>query len=849
MISVIVYGRNDAHGYNLHRRAALSFNCIAEVLTDPDDEVIFVDYNTPDELPTFIEAISDTLTDQCLDRLRVVRVPAAAHDERFATRTHLPAVEPVARNAAVRRANPSNRWLLLTNTDMIFVPLRGQSMSEICGELEDGFYGLPRFELPEWLWEWLPRSDPRRALAEIGRLGPGIKLDEPTISHEWVRFDGPGDFQLILREDFVAIDGCDEEMILGWHVDSNLSRRLLLHRGSIESLEEQLAGYHCNHNRTRTVYHGSVVTNDLDRFFYSVDEAALPGQRSTWGLADVTLEEVRIRDGLSAHGAAVLSDVIPSGPPVASDAYRVRQSVTYDSGHVLPYVIDLLVLTSLAARVGYIGANPILDRMLSEVVERFGFEHPLAVARFDDTVGLDEILQRSDVFIVDLGLDVSHPELSGDKARLAAAEIELAKLPADLAYALRALHDLVEVERARFEQVKHPRTMMLVNSSAAYCESYVLAQFECSYTTFHSRVRRATVKPADQVDARELDEWFEEKYEELRWAKRHDQAGRLPIRPGKSIDIGELVDYSAFGAGWARPEGDGMWTQGTRSELRVRVDGTDDGQFVLSLAIGLTCVGADELLRVVLLANGEHVAARTFPGTSTGFAWHVELPAYVWAAHEIDFTLVVEEPRSPLAVGWSRDSRLLGIHISRLEVKQVDRSVAVGEEIVFSTASGAERLLGEGWWPVEPSGVWTSDEAARLDLQLTDATATDAELVLDVVPFLTADHPLLEVEMWAQKECVATWSFRYGEPLQPLRVPLSDVLMDTDGRMNLDLRLRHPARPVDLGVGSDPRLLGLHLRSLAIAEPTDGAPEDGGGRPLGRLRKLRAVRRDDGAGG
>ena len=55
--SVIVYGRNDVHGYNHHRRAALSLNCIAEVLTNPDDEMVFVDYNTVDELPTFIEAI------------------------------------------------------------------------------------------------------------------------------------------------------------------------------------------------------------------------------------------------------------------------------------------------------------------------------------------------------------------------------------------------------------------------------------------------------------------------------------------------------------------------------------------------------------------------------------------------------------------------------------------------------------------------------------------------------------------------------------------------------------------------------------------------------------------------
>ena len=37
MISVIVYGRNDSHGYNLPKRTAISFNCIAEVLTHLPD--------------------------------------------------------------------------------------------------------------------------------------------------------------------------------------------------------------------------------------------------------------------------------------------------------------------------------------------------------------------------------------------------------------------------------------------------------------------------------------------------------------------------------------------------------------------------------------------------------------------------------------------------------------------------------------------------------------------------------------------------------------------------------------------------------------------------------------------
>ena len=35
--------------------AAISLNCIAEMLSGEHDEIIFVDYNTPNDMPTFIE--------------------------------------------------------------------------------------------------------------------------------------------------------------------------------------------------------------------------------------------------------------------------------------------------------------------------------------------------------------------------------------------------------------------------------------------------------------------------------------------------------------------------------------------------------------------------------------------------------------------------------------------------------------------------------------------------------------------------------------------------------------------------------------------------------------------------
>src|SRR6516162_5023552 len=125
MISLIVYGRNDAHGYNLHKRAAISLNCIAQVLRGGEDEIIFVDYNTPDDLPTFIEAIYDTLTPRAASLLRVFRLRPAMHAACLGSRTHLLALEPHSRNIGIRRSNASNKWILFTNTDMIFVPRSG----------------------------------------------------------------------------------------------------------------------------------------------------------------------------------------------------------------------------------------------------------------------------------------------------------------------------------------------------------------------------------------------------------------------------------------------------------------------------------------------------------------------------------------------------------------------------------------------------------------------------------------------------------------------------------------------------------------------------------------------------
>src|SRR5712692_1286336 len=172
MISVVLYGRNDSHGYNLHKRAAISINCIAEVLTEPDDEILFVDCNTPNDLPTFVEAIYDTLTPKAKSCLRVFRVRPHLY-ARLVGHTHLFATEPHTRNIAIRRSNPCNRWILSTNTDMIFVLANTISgLADAVRDLPDAQYIAPRFEVPEPVWESFPRSDPRAVMRACEELGP-----------------------------------------------------------------------------------------------------------------------------------------------------------------------------------------------------------------------------------------------------------------------------------------------------------------------------------------------------------------------------------------------------------------------------------------------------------------------------------------------------------------------------------------------------------------------------------------------------------------------------------------------------------------------------------------------------
>jgi hypothetical protein len=427
MFSVILYGRNDTHGYNLHKRAAISFNAIAEVMSDPDDEILFVDYNTPDDHPTFPEAIHDTLTDKAKKVLRILRIRPEQHAH-LKSKTHLVALECQSRNVALRRSNPNNRWILYTNTDMLLVPrVEGESLSEILGAVPDGFYEIPRFELPEMLWEAaFDRRDPAGNLTKLRDWAVRYHLNQVVHNFMPMKYDALGDFQAALREDMFAIHGFDESMLLGWHCDSNLAARLALYRGRVDTLIDRVFGYHCDHTRVAAANNKGRQTrmNDQDRYIWNVSTPYVPAQADTWGWPDVEIEEVRLDRETSyerfTRGLDAALEPAQVSYTSTSLEWHLYDDLTYDIPHTLPFVCDQMLTYPRSTSIMLVAARAEFAERFVTAWKAMGFTGQVMVPTEcgglpEGLPGLErgpavELLSRADMFVFEFGLATQRPD-------------------------------------------------------------------------------------------------------------------------------------------------------------------------------------------------------------------------------------------------------------------------------------------------------------------------------------------------------------------------------------------------------------------------------------------------------
>jgi len=492
MISVVIYGRNDSYGYNLNKRAALSLNCIAHLLSDPDDEILFVDYNTPDDFPTFPEAIRDTLTDDVFQWLRILRVRPALH-RLYERKTHLPVLEAIARNVAVRRSNPRNRWVLSTNSDMIFVPRTESSLSKLSSGLAPGYYHIPRFDIPESVWENFDRRDAPGTIEACRSLGHDIHLNEIVRSQPFFLYDAPGDFQLFLRKDAFELFGFCEDMLLGWHIDANMSKRLHLKYGEVGDLADKLSGYHCNHMRQATPKHSETRTDDWATNVDEVESPHITSQAESWGYPLADIEEIRLSSCPSDRYREALPHILgeqmlePTSIMYRAESY---DRVGYDARHVLPYLADLFVNCPREWNVGWFGENGDLLKLFAEAWARLGFKGRIFVktgaakpaATLDgpiDELALNDIIQRADAFLFDFGGITGNGPIDQQP-------IEIKEQAANL---LASFWDVVDLERDAEREHRRKRRIITVNTMNSYLERLVVDNLAVARTRISTRLR------------------------------------------------------------------------------------------------------------------------------------------------------------------------------------------------------------------------------------------------------------------------------------------------------------------------------------------------------------------------
>jgi hypothetical protein len=308
MITFLVVGRNDNYGVNLHKRTAISLNYFASLCSDPHDEIVYVDCNTPEHEPTLVEAIADTLTPEAQQRIKVFRI----HGQQMLKaigETPLPFSDELSRNVGIRRSNPNNDWLLSTNCDILVHPIATPDLHSVLRGLEPRFYVCPRISIPISQWQMLSRMN----VAQISSfcdatIQNGFRFP-PEKEQCWLRFGSIGDFQLAPREQWFQIQGCEEGMKLWGHSDVNNSKRLSILNGGgrTPDLAGSLLVLHLDHNPTVAVSHqNTLLHNDWKRWVDDVTDYSSHNAQN-WGLADTDIPAIRLHASATMDGRAILA--------------------------------------------------------------------------------------------------------------------------------------------------------------------------------------------------------------------------------------------------------------------------------------------------------------------------------------------------------------------------------------------------------------------------------------------------------------------------------------------------------------------------------------------------------------
>ena len=284
-----------------------------------------------------------------------------------------------------------------------------------------------------------------------------------------------------------------------------------------------------------------------------------------------------------------------------------------------------------------------------------------------------------------------------------------------------------------------------------------------------------------------------------------------PLRLGAAFGFSALdaSGMALLGRGWSDPEADGTWSFGDRAELFVA---RPPGAGREGLALRLDLVGfapADDVPQEVEVAvAGQAVAAWSLPDRQPQRRT-LELPPGPPGTVAIE--LRVRSPARPVDRGLNPDDRRLGVQLRAMRVDPAPERPALPlEKIAFGPGSAGASALGQGWAEPEPAGTWSNGRRAELVLTRPEGLAGPLRLRLRLEALAPAPEARQRVGLWLDGREVASWKL---EDRRPAWVE-AGLPAGPPGPMRLELRVGTPIRPVDRGIGTDTRELGVQIQGL-----------------------------------
>jgi hypothetical protein len=250
-LSIVVASRNDGHGGDILKRMRLFLSGLLEQTRQYrfPVELVFVEWNPPADRPPLHEVLPKPESDDFLT-LRYITVPASIH-QRFRRAPDIPLFQMIAKNVGIRRARGT--FILCANIDLLFSdPLfRTLASKSLRG---DTYYRANRCDVPETIdpaWPfptqlaWCERNVVRRLgrdlryrninLELVGlhhksepkkwvfdKMALGMSLYWNNAKKKYFQLDlfACGDFTLMSREAWEAIQGYVELDMYSLHIDS-----------------------------------------------------------------------------------------------------------------------------------------------------------------------------------------------------------------------------------------------------------------------------------------------------------------------------------------------------------------------------------------------------------------------------------------------------------------------------------------------------------------------------------------------------------------------------------------------------------------------------------------------------